>query len=174
MSRCRVVASHIADNTDKEHQQVVVKYLQMYGSRMLRLPVMISYRSLRRCDNGVAVRYLSTGQTEINRSKHGDEKMNAMVGHNFPDFIEKWNRSTYKLVGNGLIAATALCAVGGVATVSTVTMTSMLPSAVLGALTAGYWYIGSNDIKQTSHAIRRNFPVIGNLRYVLETVRKIA
>lgn len=117
---------------------------------------------------------MSTEPTAKNRDVDSEEKVNAMVGHNFPDFIEKWNRSSYKLVGSGLIAATALCVVGGVATASTVTVTSMLPSAVLGALTAGYWYIGSNDIKQTSHAIRRNFPVIGNLRYVLETVRNIA
>ena len=137
---------------------------------------MIAHRPLRRFDRCVVVRFMSEGQlppTESNRDKYSSEKVNAMVSHNFPDFIEKWNRSTYKLVGNGLIAATALCAVGGVATVSTVTMTSMVPSAVLGALTAGYWYIGSNDIKQTSHAIRRNFPVIGNLRYVLEMVRNL-
>jgi hypothetical protein len=116
---------------------------------------------------------MSIGPAETNQDKYSNEKVNAMVGHNFPDFIEKWNRSTFKVVGNGLIGATALLAVGGVATASTVTMTSMVPSAVLGALTASYWYIGSNDIKQTSHAIRRNFPVIGNLRYVLEMVRFI-
>ena len=138
---------------------------------MLRLPVMGTYRSLHRFDRYAEVRFMSTGPNETKRDEYSSETVKVMVGHNFPDFIEKWNRSTFKLVGNGLIAATALCAVGGVATVSTVTLTSMLPSAVLGTLTAGYWYIGSNDIKQTSHAIRRNFPVIGNLRYILETVR---
>ena len=146
----------------------------MYRCKMLRLPVMMSHRSLHRCGRYTVGRFMSTEPTAKNRDVDSEEKVNAMVGHNFPDFIEKWNRSSYKLVGSGLIAATALCAVGGVATASTVTVTSMLPSAVLGALTAGYWYIGSNDIKQTSHAIRRNFPVIGNLRYVLETVRNIA
>jgi hypothetical protein len=144
---------------------------------MLRLPVaiMVTHRSCRRCERVAVVRFMSTGLNETNnKDNYTSEKVNAMVGHNFPDFIEKWNRSNYKLVGNGLIAVTALCAVGGVATVSTVTVTSMLPSAVLGAITVGYWYIGTNDIKQTSHAIRRNFPVIGNLRYVLETVRDIS
>jgi glutamate synthase domain-containing protein 2 len=31
--------------------------------------------------------------------------------------------------------------------------------------------IGYSDIIQTKHAIRRNFPVIGNFRYLLETIR---
>lgn len=140
----------------------------------LRVAMMVTHRSCRRCERFTALRYMSTGSDEVNKDNYSNEKVNAMVGHNFPDFIEKWNRSNYKLVGNSLIAATAIFAVGGVATVSTVTMASMFPSAVLGAITAGYWYIGSNDIKQTSHAIRRNFPVIGNLRYVLETVRNIS
>ena len=141
---------------------------------MLRLTTVMAHRSCRRYERMVVVGYMSTGPDETNRGNCSSEKVNAMVGHNFPDFIEKWNRSTFKFVGNGLIAATAVCAVGGVATASTVTMTAVLPSAVLGAITAGYWYIGSNDINQTSHAIRRNFPVIGNLRYVLETVRNIS
>ena len=142
---------------------------------MLRLSVtmMMRHRSCRRGERFAIVRYMSTDPNETNKDNYSSEKVNAMVGHNFPDFIEKWNRSNFKLVGNGLIAATALCAVGGVATVSSVTLASMFPSTVLGAITAGYWYVGSNDIKQTSHAIRRNFPVIGNLRYVLETVRDI-
>jgi hypothetical protein len=99
-----------------------------------------------------------------------NEKVSAMVGHNFPDFIEWWNRKSFKLVGNGLVAATTLCAMGGAA--SAMTVTSMIPSAILGVITAGYWYVGFKDIQQTSHAIRRNFPVIGNLRYILETVRR--
>lgn len=144
---------------------------------MLRQSVKVTdgpFRHLQRF--GVVRRCLAQGPTsDAQRDKHtgSSEKVHAMVGHNFPDFIEKWNRSTYKIVGNGLIAATALCAVGGVVTASAVTMTSVMPSAVLGAITAGYWYVGTNDIQQTSHAIRRNFPVIGNLRYVLETVRSV-
>jgi hypothetical protein len=152
-----------------------VRNIIMYSSYMLQLPVKITHRSLRRYDGCVVqLRFMSARSAETDRDKYSNEKVNAMVGHNFPDFIEKWNRSTFKVVGNGLIAATALCAVGGVATATTVTMTSMMPSVVLFALTTGYWHVGSNDINQTSHAIRRNFPVIGNLRYVLEMVRNVA
>ena len=138
---------------------------------MLRISAIMAHRSSCRFDKCVVVRCMSS--RPLSETNHSNEKVNAMVGHNFPDFIEQWNRSTFKAVGNGLIAVTALCAVGGVVATTTVTVSSLVPSAVMGALTAGYWYIGSNDIKQTSHAIRRNFPVIGNLRYVLEVVRII-
>jgi len=35
----------------------------------------------------------------------------------------------------------------------------------------GYWYIVLQHMQQQRHAIPRNSPVIGNLRYVLEPVR---
>jgi hypothetical protein len=31
--------------------------------------------------------------------------------------------------------------------------------------------VGLDDLAQTSHTLRRNFPVLGNLRYLLESVR---
>jgi hypothetical protein len=137
---------------------------------MLRF-VAVGSPSFSRFEARIATRYVSgTKDNESNKNDHySSEKVNSMVGHNFPDFIERWNRDNFKMVGNGLIAATTLCAVGGA--VSSATVASMIPSAVIGALTAGYWYVGSNDIRQTTHALRRNFPVIGNLRYMLETVR---
>ena len=42
-----------------------------------------------------------------------------------------------------------------------------VPSALFGALTL----VGINDLTQTRHAIRRNYPVIGNLRFLFEFVR---
>ena len=43
----------------------------------------------------------------------------------------------------------------------------LLPALVFGALTAlGIW-----DLRQTRHAIRRNYPVIGNLRFFFESIR---
>ena len=48
---------------------------------------------------------------------------------------------------------------------------SFTPMLVLGTLTAGYWHLGLKDMQQSSHAIRRNYPVLGNMRYILETVR---
>jgi hypothetical protein len=118
-----------------------------------------------RCLSGASLPPKSSSKdTPFDRSA----KVQAMIGHNFPDFIEWWSRKNFKRVGNGLIAASVVCAIGGATTLSTF---SMMPAAVLGSLTMGYWYVGLQDMQQKSHAIRRNYPVIGNLRYVLETVR---
>jgi hypothetical protein len=94
-----------------------------------------------------------------------------MVGHNFPDYIEWWNRDNFYKVGYGLVAVTSVCAVAGSVGAAAVTVSSLAPAMILGTLTAGYWHLGLEDIRQTSHAIRRNYPVLGNLRYILEMVR---
>lgn len=118
-----------------------------------------------RCLSGPSVAPKSANKdTSFDRSA----KVQAMIGHNFPDFIEWWSRKNFKRVGSGLIAASVACAIGGATTLTT---TSMIPAVVLGSFTMGYWYVGLQDMQQKSHAIRRNYPVIGNLRYVLETVR---
>src|SRR3546814_308291 len=43
----------------------------------------------------------------------------------------------------------------------------LIPTVLFGSLTA----LGIVDLTQTRHAIRRNYPVIGNLRFVLEFIR---
>ena len=43
----------------------------------------------------------------------------------------------------------------------------LAPALVFGALTA----LGVRDLTQTRHTIRRNYPVIGNLRYLFEFIR---
>jgi len=70
-----------------------------------------------------------------------------------------------------LCGLTATVAASPAVLSASVTPMTFAPAAVLGILTAGYWSIGLQDIKQDSHAIRRNFPVIGNMRYILETIR---
>lgn len=110
------------------------------------------------------------------------EKVNAYVGHSFPDFIEFWNRSTYRKIGIGLTSFTAL--INGVTILPLLetslvpttiieyfTLSSFLPAVILNATTIGYWIIGQNDIQQNQHAIRRNYPILGNVRYILETIR---
>jgi hypothetical protein len=93
-------------------------------------------------------------------------------GHNFPDFIEHWNRDTFRKVGYGLGAVTLLSLVGPTAWYGlTQQFVSYVPAALLGTLTTAYWHVGLRDMEQTSHAIRRNFPVLGNLRYVFEMIR---
>lgn len=108
------------------------------------------------------------------RDHWNKEKVNAFVGHSFPDFIEDWNRTVYKKIGYGLTAATALTTAGTAALCDTISLDAaftFIPAGVLGAATTGYWYIGLNDIKQTHHAVRRNYPLLGNMRYIFETIR---
>jgi hypothetical protein len=94
------------------------------------------------------------------------ERVNAFVGHSFPDFIEGWNRESFKKFGYGMGATTLALGAGSIA----VSPAFLVPAVVVGGLTAGYWVVGLNDMKQKSHAVRRNYPVLGNIRYILETV----
>ena len=94
-------------------------------------------------------------------------RVNAFVGHNFPDFIEGWNRDTFKQVGYGMTGLTGILGLGG----AMLDVGFLIPATLVGGLTAAYWTIGLADIRQKSHAIRRNFPVLGNFRYVMETIR---
>jgi len=99
-------------------------------------------------------------------------KMSEHVGHNFPDFVERWDRDAFQRVGYGMSAATVMSFLGPAAWFGlSGHPVTFLPGVVLGALTAGYWRVGKADISQQSHAIRRNYPVLGNMRYILETVR---
>jgi glutamate synthase domain-containing protein 2 len=88
-------------------------------------------------------------------------RVTSYVGHQFPDFIEHWNRTTFRQVGYGMVGLTVGLGVLFPWTVA-------VPAALA---TAGYWMVGLQDISQTSHAIRRNYPVLGNIRYILETIR---
>jgi hypothetical protein len=124
-----------------------------------------------------ARRALSTANNQNNNNNnktqspsqpdHWDEnRVSGYFGHNFPDFIEHWDRVTFRRVGYVLGASTGLLACG-----SALAAWPVLPPIVLGAVTATYWNVGLKDMAQTNHAIRRNYPVLGNMRYILETVR---
>jgi len=78
-----------------------------------------------------------------------------------PEYMEHWNRDVFRKVGYGLAAASALCVPAGEYAIA----------AALSAGTAGYWYVGLRDINQTGKTILRNFPVLGNIRYILESIR---
>eukprot|EP00667_Euglena_gracilis_P005105 EG_transcript_5138 len=80
-------------------------------------------------------------------------------GH-LPDFVEHWSRTAFRNVGVGLIALA-----GGTF------VFHPAAGASLAGVTALYWFVGLTDIRQEEHAIRRNFPVLGNIRYLLESVR---
>jgi hypothetical protein len=112
----------------------------------------------------------TSSKSKSQKEDHWDDKrVSGYFGHNFPDFIEKWNRQRFRNVGYGLVASTSALALG-----SAFLFESALPIAptvIMGAVTTMYWTVGLNDVSQKSHAVRRNYPVIGNLRYVMETIR---
>jgi glutamate synthase domain-containing protein 2 len=84
------------------------------------------------------------------------------VSAGLPDFIEHWDRPTFRNVGFGMAAVT-------LATVPIFQETMV--TVGMGTVTAAYWAIGLNDIRQRAQTIRRNFPVLGNLRYLFEMIR---
>ena len=136
--------------------------------------MLASCTSLRRL-SAVRVRNISPGSLNTIRSLHAEKpddiwsktKVNAFVGHNFPDFIEGWNRNTFRQVGYGMAGLTGVLGCGG----AMIDFAFVIPAIALGCFTAGYWAIGLADIRQTNHAIRRNYPFLGNFRYVMETIR---
>jgi len=76
-----------------------------------------------------------------------------------PAVIERWSRGVF-----GIVAALLFVAVLG--------LTFLTPWALVGLLPAVvFLVIGLHDITQKPHAIQRNFPVIGHLRYLLEGMR---
>lgn len=107
-----------------------------------------------------------------NQDERSRDRLRATVGHNFPDFIEFWDRTMFRRVGIGLSTASVLAAIFPAAwTGLTNHPVTYVPAALLGTITAAYWHVGQKDIQQTSHALLRNFPVLAHLRYIFETIR---
>ncbi|KAL7446978.1 hypothetical protein ACHAXM_011055 [Skeletonema potamos] len=94
-------------------------------------------------------------------SSHGQSSFVRSVSAGLPDWIEHWSRESFRKVGYGLALSIPAVAMAG------------YPAITLGlaTTTAVYWMVGLNDIKQTNQTIRRNFPVLGNMRYLLEMIR---
>jgi glutamate synthase domain-containing protein 2 len=106
-------------------------------------------------------RLLSSSGT--NAKPDADKHVNVRsISAGLPDFIEDWDRHVFRKVGYGLTALTVASFPVLHEAVLTVTLT---------AITSAYWYIGYKDINQTHQTIRRNFPVLGNVRYLLEMIR---
>jgi hypothetical protein len=100
------------------------------------------------------------------------DQLSATVGHNFPDFIEFWDRDMFRrsvwfLSGSTMFAAIFPAAWTGL----TNHPVTYFPAVVLGTLTAAFWRVGKRDMEQTSHALLRNFPVLAHIRYIFETIR---
>jgi len=79
-----------------------------------------------------------------------------------PEIIEKWGRGPfYKTV-----AVMTVFSAGSLAVFD-----SPLISALLGLPTAAFTIIGLHDLQQKQHTLLRNFPVLGHVRYLFESIR---
>lgn len=85
----------------------------------------------------------------------------------FPEFIEWWDKKAFYAVGAastlgvGAYASAAMAATGSV---------GAMP-VVAGVVVGLYWFQGMKDMRQERHAVLRNFPVLGNVRYIFEVIR---
>jgi len=115
--------------------------------------------------NWVQMRDMSTGETKKTRDKSLFKAWERKLGNpsaGLPDFVEQWSRQKfYALGGIGVVAAAASVASWGVCFGS---FAVVLP-------VGGYWWVGMHDIKQKHHTLLRNFPVLANFRYLLESIR---
>jgi len=104
--------------------------------------------------------YLSSSSSRGDNNRKSSFVRSVSAG--LPDWIEHWSRDSFRKVGYGLALS-----------VPAVAMMGNNPVITLGlaSTTAVYWLVGLNDIKQTNQTIRRNFPVLGNMRYLLEMIR---
>lgn len=99
---------------------------------------------------------------------NAEEKMRAWAlrygsqSNGLPDWIEHWSRSKFYQVGVGLIAGTAA--------ISVMDLHGLAPW-VAGGFSAFYWTVGLRDISQHRQTVRRNFPFLGNVRYLFESIR---
>ena len=78
------------------------------------------------------------------------------------DFVEHWSRDAFFKCGYGITAAAGLLTAG-----LGICQETVLVDCIVG----GYWALGYHDITQKHHTILRNFPVLGNTRYLLEMIR---
>ncbi|XXQ31632.1 Glutamate synthase domain-containing protein [Plasmodiophora brassicae] len=87
-----------------------------------------------------------------------------MSGDNrFPDWIAAWTRQRfYKVSSMGFVATASAMAILG-------------PEAItpwaLAIPASTFFLVGMRDVRQHRHSIRRNFPVLGRIRYLFESIR---
>ena len=85
-----------------------------------------------------------------------------MSSENFPDFIEHWNPDMFYKAGYAMTFLTA-----GVNYMAGFCQETI----VLNGLVIAYWVRGHADMEQKTHALLRNYPVLGNFRFLFEMIR---
>eukprot|EP01104_Vermistella_antarctica_P005414 TRINITY_DN1594_c0_g1_i1.p1 TRINITY_DN1594_c0_g1~~TRINITY_DN1594_c0_g1_i1.p1 ORF type:complete len:424 (+),score=47.40 TRINITY_DN1594_c0_g1_i1:84-1274(+) len=107
----------------------------------------------------------SSSSTDFVKKEQGWRVKEIRSGQSrFPDYIEQWNRANFWKTG---IAGTVV-GVGGVLFLAP---TSLLAWAGVGLPLAAYFRCGIADMKQNNHALLKNFPVLGHVRYLFESIR---
>ncbi|GBG25880.1 Ferredoxin-dependent glutamate synthase [Hondaea fermentalgiana] len=116
-----------------------------------------------RSGSGGARRWMSDdGRGKPKSGFSGWEKKLASPSGGLPDFIEHWSRDLFKKTGAGLAVGAGVLGLAWGPSLGT-----FAAAGFVGA----YWALGMRDMAQPSHTIRRNFPVLGHMRYLLESVR---
>lgn len=114
--------------------------------------------------NGSTAFNVTNTSRSFSSSHDESSKPNKMkeIQHNYYDFIEHWSVKSFYVTG-------------GMMTVGAGSVTLMYgicqESVIIDVITTLYWLIGFRDMNQQSHAILRNFPVLGHIRFLLEMVR---
>ncbi|CAB1103239.1 unnamed protein product [Ectocarpus sp. CCAP 1310/34] len=84
-----------------------------------------------------------------------------LLSEGTPEWIEQWSPEVFRKVGYGMAAGVvATGALGG-----------PLTGLAAAVPVAGYWWLGLRDLKQESSTLKRNFPVLANIRFLLESIR---
>ena len=118
-------------------------------------------RALRRTSEATSpATKLLLARSVVNSVKEGPRKGKEQGA--YFDFVEHWSRDAFFKVGYGATAGAAALTVG---------LGICQESVIFDLLVAGYWALGYHDINQKSHTVLRNFPVLGNARYLLEMLR---
>ena len=89
-----------------------------------------------------------------------DEKFQSNVNYH-PDFLHAWTPELFKKSVVGL----------SILTLGASFIVSPVLGIGIGGFTSAYAALGYADMQQKRHTIRRNFPVVGHLRYLFETLR---
>lgn len=95
-----------------------------------------------------------------NSMTHSWERRYGGQTHRVPDYIEKWGRRPFYITGSAFMVGS----IGLSINAGALCWFAAVPTAL-------FWFIGLKDIAQNHSTIRRNFPVIGNIRYILESIR---
>ena len=122
-----------------------------------RLLAVQKLRSTRR--TVIAVPFSTFKKAE--KDPDGDFTIVRSSSAGMPDFVEHWNRDAFRKVGYGLVGLSAM---------SVPLFGNVFLSSILASGAGGYWYLGLQDIK-SNQSIRRNFPVLGRVRYIFESIR---